>query len=482
MSTKQFPVAATIMSQGSKNFGQFVGVNFSDDFELRDDNLMLTVSLKKKTTAQTDFYVNAVTGNNRNNGSTPAKAIKTLSELNARLQGSVATSPVNVTLETDFPSSDPLFIGDFNGTLNVTGTRKSIRHSTITGFTPVNRASNNETRITDAAVADWTPDLALVTGRRVRNTTVGPNLDQIVYVAANVGAGVASTDVPYTADSLTEGVFSPGDTYVVEELTRLTVQTISSSGQISSFPFATLNFTDVHVEGILFETNLGSCFVVYTACHFDALPVVSGDLDINIQKCSGSQGIISLGGNARVYSGLWGANTTDRGCIISAGPSGLTTVDFDATAWGGSIKLECGSMAVGLAAAFNCPLVNGSGAGVQIGAGNVTVENLPSGSFALYPFNNPTCALYGKGNAEEGIAIGSGSLMTWRDTLPTITGSTGDFKLSAGGRELAFNQATSAYTPHIAATWANMAVAVAGGGFGGNAHDMSGESHLVKAA
>jgi len=430
---------------------------------------------------QTAYYVNAMTGNDSNNGATPATALRSLAALNSRLSNQNAASPVTVNLQTDFPPSDPLFVDNFNGTLNVIGTRKPIRTGTITGFSPVNRATNSETRITDVAVLDWTPDLALVTGRRVRNTKAGPNLDQIVYVADNVGAGVASTDVPYDIN-LNEGVFAPGDTYVVEEVTRLTIQTISSSGQISNFPFGTANFNDVHVEGILVETNLGSCFVAYTACHFDALPVVSGDLDIQIVKCSGSQGIISLGGNARVYSGLWGPNTTDRGCIISAGPSGLTTVDYDATAWGGSIKLECGSMAVGLGAAFNCPLFNGSGAGVQIAAGNVQVENLPSGSFALYPFNNATCALYGKGNAEQGIAIGSGSLMSWRDTLPAITGALGDFKLSAGGRERAFNEAAGVYSAVIAPTWAKMATTVAGGGFGGNAHDMSGESHLVKAA
>jgi hypothetical protein len=429
---------------------------------------------------QNDYYVNGITGNDSNSGANPLVPLKTINALNSRLSNKSPTNPVIVRLETDFPPSDPLFLNNFQGTLKFIGTRKTIRLGTITGFTAVNRPTNTATNIVDAAVLDWTPDLALTTGRRLR-ITGGANGGMIVYVAENVGGGAANTDVPYDS-GLNEGMLVPGDPYAIEELTKLTIQTLSLDGQVSSFPFGTLTFDDVRIEGILFAAGgSGGANVTYKTCHFDALPAVTSNWDISFYKCCGSQGVFSLGGNSRVYSGLWGPNVFDGSCIIAAGAGGLVTIDFDATAWGGAIALENGGIAVGVAAAFNAPVTNGLGAGVRIGAGTVQVENLPSGSFGLYPFNLPTTALYGKGHAEWGIAIGSGSVMTWRQSLPTITGTLGDFKLSEGARERAFDEAAGAYTPVVAPTWVNMATPVGGGGFGGSAHDVTGESHLLKA-
>jgi choline dehydrogenase-like flavoprotein len=58
MSTKQFPVASSILSQGTNDLGEFIGLDFSDEFALRDDGNILHVSLKNPANpVSTDDYV-----------------------------------------------------------------------------------------------------------------------------------------------------------------------------------------------------------------------------------------------------------------------------------------------------------------------------------------------------------------------------------------------------------------------------------------
>jgi len=428
---------------------------------------------------QTTYFVNAATGDDKRSGATSLLALKTISALSSRLQSNVTALPVSVTLETDFGLTDPLILDDYTGNLSITGTRVQVRAGIITGFTPVNRGLNTITQLTDALVADWTPDLSLLTGRRVRNTMPGPNLDQIAYVAANVGAGAAKTDVPYTLN-IDEGVFAPGDTYVVESLTKLFVSTLSSSGRVG-FGGGGIKFTDLDIQGFpLIVSMTGNSFTSYVGCHIAPLALVSGDaLTVSFLKCCGRRGVAATDGTGDVLSGLWGGNPLDQSAIGVAG--GILRVDFDATCWNSAIRVKVGGLVIGLAAAFNAPLINGCGAGLQVGYGLKTGTDIPQMtqcSAALYNLNSPSHALYGSGNAETGVAVGAGSIMSFSGNPPTIVGALGDFKLGTGGKERAFNEAAGAYTAPIAPTWANLAIATPAG-FGGNAHDMSSESHLV---
>ena len=90
--------------------------------------------------------------------------------------------------------------------------------------------------------------------------------------------------------------------------------------------------------------------------------------------------------------------------------------------------------------------------------------------------------IYGSGNAGRGINFGSGCSGSARENAaptPTITGVGGDFALggtTADGR--AWNPGANAYTAPIAMSWANFDAAVPGG-FGGNAHQLTANAHLV---
>lgn len=438
------------------------------------------------------WYVDAVNGSDTNSGQSASAAFKTLAKLNATLSNQTIYQDTAIYLLSDFPVSDPLDLNNVTlaaptNDIFVIGTKTTVRTGTCTAFTDVSRSTNDETRLTDSGVTDWTPDLGVSTGRRVRNTTAGPNLNQIVWVAANVGAGVCSTSASYTVanfpnpgSTVVKGVFSPGDTYVVETLSKLAIRNMNVRADLYPSNSGNIHVQDCHLltaapSPYLFLSlgNNGNAYMHFNGCYFAGFAQGHPDAHQNyMAQCCAKNGAVNFGGIFDIWAGLYGPALTNGACISTVF-GGLLRLDLDVTCWGGPIRQFEGSIICGQAGVFNSPT-----SGVMLGAGSPSV-NQAGQRFTQRPVQVGTTAMYGKGNGGVGIEVGPGSSYYWRTTRPTITGTAGDFKLTSGGRERAFDEALGSYTAVIAATWANLDAATPGG-FGGSAHDMTEDAHLVK--
>ncbi len=166
--------------------------------------------------AQFTWYANSSTGNDANDGATPATALRTLPELARRLVGKYSKSNVTINLTGQF--ADPLtleFLGSPGLTCVVNGeTPTTIDSGSLTGaYQAYSPAANTDARLTDAAQA-WAPNI----NARVRMTS-GAASGAIAWVLAEPVATVARIG---QLVNRTTGNASPnpgiGDTYVVETL------------------------------------------------------------------------------------------------------------------------------------------------------------------------------------------------------------------------------------------------------------------------
>jgi hypothetical protein len=88
--------------------------------------------------------------------------------------------------------------------------------------------------------------------------------------------------------------------------------------------------------------------------------------------------------------------------------------------------------------------------------------------------------LWGAGNTGVGMRLGGGSQFMYVTTIPTVTGAGGDFILAGAASSRAWDEAVSAYTALIPNSWVTLAAAIGAGGFGGSAHNVERNAHIVR--
>ena len=202
------------------------GVLFTQDVNgiaelfFREDNGTVVQITSNGTTsgflAQFTWYVNSTTGNDVNDGATPATALQTLPELSRRLLGKYTKSDVTINLTGTFTT--PLML-EFAGSPGLTcrvnaETPTTTASGSLTGaYQAYSAAANTDARVTDAVQA-W----AASVNSRIRFTS-GAASGNISWVLSDLGAGVARIG---QLVNRTTGNASPnpgiGDTYVVERL------------------------------------------------------------------------------------------------------------------------------------------------------------------------------------------------------------------------------------------------------------------------
>jgi len=192
---------------------------------------------------QTEWAVNATTGNDTNVGSL-VSPLQTLTEYAKRviaIGGHRAAAQVVVdiltsTLPTDMPQGtinvyrSPVLVSAvatliFRGTSGVT----TVQSGTFSASTPVTPSTNTYQTGTDSLARPWTPFISnSPTGLRVRNTTAGVRLNSTFWPWKNLVAGDGQFSQPYAAIVLSAGAFGQamstlvtGDTYAVEQLPML---------------------------------------------------------------------------------------------------------------------------------------------------------------------------------------------------------------------------------------------------------------------
>lgn len=173
---------------------------------------------------QTSWFLDAVTGDDSNDGSTTSTALRTMRELANRISLRRIAVAVTVTLAAGDYSADPVQFDveiASTGSLLLLGTTTALHTGTLTGFaaTVAGAASTNAGAVRGLITSAGT----FAEATRVRVTS-GAALDALAWVTAVPGPGQANTTrfgkiaSPLTGTTVTESNPSIGDTYVVEDL------------------------------------------------------------------------------------------------------------------------------------------------------------------------------------------------------------------------------------------------------------------------
>jgi hypothetical protein len=184
---------------------------------------------------QSAWFVNSTTGNDSNDGATPATALLTLAELTRRIGGGTLTLSTTITLTGDF--SAQVFALDVtidaNVLVTVVGDLVIADSGSITAVMAAAPATNTRGQITDATQS--------FTDKSRLKLTSGAIVGSIAYVtrviaATNVNVSAwALLSNPLTSQLPTIGTPSIGNTYDVETLSttigRVQVQ-VHGSGRL----------------------------------------------------------------------------------------------------------------------------------------------------------------------------------------------------------------------------------------------------------
>jgi hypothetical protein len=336
-----------------------------------------------------------------------------------------------------------------------------VRSGTLTSVTPKNRETNTPWQIADSG----NPFSAADVGKRVR-ITGGPNKGQFAWIAKDLGSGVmrmsnfCAPTMPEAPDvlfetALTTGVAELFDPYVVEDLTQVTVQSIT---------------VDSPVGGASTNTTIGFVHIDFrnTGGTPGQQPNVQGVVTAVFKGC-GWNGQLILGRHIIRHHFL---NCRFGGLALNlVGPifrGGLCDNDFMVQGGNGLLVQVSGAL-FGTVCVFDSAFD-----GFRIGAGDA----MPSSASCFSLPGSAEHHLWGDGNKGAGIGVSSGSLLSYEATKPSVSGTQGDFLLSGAQSSRAWNEALGTYTPSLVNTWDNLVAAIPDG-LGGNAHNVERDSHIV---
>lgn len=438
---------------------------FARNYGIRRDN---SANAQLAALAQPTWYVNAVTGSDTADGLTPATAIKTLHELtiNRWGRGSLLQptgGTVTVNLESSIPANDPLdlavVLGQnavilFKGTNGVT----SIFGGTFAAVTALNRAANQAITVTDG-LAPWAANL----GQRVRNTTAGPRLNSIGFVAADLGAGVAKVSRPWITlvlggapVFLSAGAFNALDTFVIETCPQMTVANVDVQGLAGAVQNNAIKFQDIDIAGGLSGTvpiafNLGAgVFLETYACQVPFVEIQGGTDNFFNDRYKDAVVRTSGDAGAAIFGGL---SLNPLGFFAAGGVGSSTIVTFDFLVEASTLQL------------FGVMLFDDVQIDDSASHGLATNPALAFAFGEVIPFFGPNGALYGAGNAGAGVHLGSNASLLYTNA-PTINSAGTNFECGAVGALATPDPATNTNTAAIAQLWVNL-TAARPAGFGG---------------
>lgn len=402
-----------------------------------------------------------------------------------------------VTVETDLPSTDPL---TFNIQLG-SGMGLIFKGTNTTNITPggagVFSAVTPKNRLSVPPVANSFTDAGLAAGWAAFIPATGATPARVFDSTNNTyfwplkvgGAGQARFTEPFTPQDVLSGNFpiitnasrpaavvTVGDTYQIQQLTKLflgsmsvtgtdnSTQTLAANGIANNIAFQDFDCRRVNAGPPSFcgeATLVGICF--YGCILRTSVSNPSGFEGFNFENCILSRGTTLSSGLFRIRGGAIASRTTDA---ISAGNAFLffdMDVILQGTQWGvfqSAVKIgTCGVFDM-VANAPNNP--NGDG-----------IHVTPGGSICNVTFSDTTSQLWGAGNAGGGVGLGIGGTFQYTN-LPNIYGSTpgtNDFILAGSTTSSPWDQTGNGgkgeWQVPIANSWPNLIAAAGPGGFGG---------------
>jgi hypothetical protein len=425
-----------------------------------------------------DWYIKPSTGSDDAAGTSPATAFATWAGLLAAW-GAATLKPTGGVLTVHIleplpAGTDALYLppavnitGDT--TVVIRGLPTTVRTGVFTAAAPADRVAVPPLAgtATDSAMPGaWSADL----GRRVRVTS-GVRANQSFYVAKDLGAQSARISWPIDSHDpstwVSKGSVQAGDAYAVETLTTVCIGEIASSGSTASgtATYPSIVFIDLHVvppagSGSRFTIVDTNCNVAFYGCVIDteiSTSRASNDRGTVFANCCFTN-FVTSSSILTIYGGLC------LGMEVSSQGTGFLYMDGDVLCQGATIVP--GSQAYfGAVGVFDSPAE-----GVWVNAGTV---------FYLRSIYDAASGLYGDGNVGAGLYLAERSAFLCTGVVPNIWGTGGQFSMNGSATARAWDEAGGAYTAARACTWANLAATIAGGGFGGNAHNVEKQCSLL---
>ncbi len=418
---------------------------------------------------QSSWFVDPTNGSDSASGNSPETAVRTFGEIAKRWGSGTTLQPsggvVTVTLLGDLPASDAISLRGFslgsNVFLVITGSITTVRNGIFSGVTAINPAANIPQQATTPA-SMWTP------GERVI-VTAGSAVGSSAWVAVDLGEGAARFSNPAINPAATDatnnpsaGSFATSDHYDVQSLSSAYIDDVSLGGDFAnqtSYSLPRVTFENLNILGrsTLLNTRVGCNFI---GCKLDAYVDVQASNDVY----------------GDVFANCCATNQINVSNAIAALSSGLVLGDLSANV-GSAMILDDQIMVQGgtLFTAYSGFISIHTGACVFDGGGVLA----GGGSIVYVNFN---ATLWGTDN-DYGVTLNAGGKMIYvSGTSPSvlkITGSSGDFMLGKRATARAWDEAGGVYTATIDSTWANLATAISSAGLGGNAHDLTTDTHIV---
>jgi hypothetical protein len=460
------------------------------------------------TVTQAQWYIDAVTGSDTNDGLTPATALQTHAELECRYEGNLALPPeeifdgpfgptpirpVRVTFLTDLPSSDPVGLQTTLGPDVVflySAAATITRTSNIAAFSNYSRTAVQKTQtFTDAGFApgDFLEHVRL-------RISSGPRAGAVAYLAGDLGAGEVATlnwAIPSSAPfpGVTPIVPQDGDEFVVETLVSFTLKgdwLVGRSANSTAFSLVGICFTDLEFSdatpaavtlingrsagGLTFQTfgcRVRPYFIIAEAYSFHSNSAFLRAV------CMHNGFNFLLGGGAFDIGPQPGGDIGRPHCVNVEFGAGVI-LDLDFMCYGGPAIIVSESYCyVGTAAVFGAKaLPFGEGIIPTTGFG-ITLYTF--GTMQCHPFFTGDAKLWGDQNESKGVLVDSTSAFKWDGfNLPSITGLAGvnkDWALDGDTAATTYEESTTtdgdppAYVTYRPNLWANLALSIGSGGF-----------------
>jgi len=243
------------------------------------------------------------------------------------------------------------------------------------------------------------------------------------------------------------------DISVSGQSTLFTVETLPTAG------YSIVEFYECRSDRVLLSGNN----VVWSGCQIrGGYQAPHGESGGNLWGC----GVVPLDNRPHIFVSGTSSHAFNRGVI-----------DFDTTIQGACV-VTTGPTQLGALSIWDATITGNNPDGHALLVGRSLNERIPS-ELALTG-GGP---VFGSGSPGFGICISAGSRCVV-ESDPNVTGALGDGMIGYASDAWFFDRATALYAPGagpIAFSWVNFAAAQPTG-FGGDAHDPSADSHIMRAA
>lgn len=470
-----------------------------------------------KALNQRDWFINALTGDDRDRGDSPSTALKTYGQLARRwghwgrlytdYDSNLGCRPVFVNVMSDLPEQDVIssrmILGFDTSLFYLGGVAEVVRAGSITAVVAEDRAANQTLNITDSAVpAGFWADKA---GHRVRITS-GVRAGALFYIATALGPQTFRASAAARPDDLTEwgyppmvGVFGDldyfvpqvGDTYVVERMRRFNLANMKihaegyteNEGSFSQgVNFAELDSTSVDWASTSQSSLDLNCGFDFVACRIALAHIRTTAVGNSFSNCALISDNHIDAPSARVHGGLVMGPFTNRTFFLACHN---TTENWTVTGTLLSNVLfqnarPTGNFEIHSAGIFDCKASASHSPG-----GHALVITRNTRVIDAGAYGSPTNpALWGSGNAGAGVYVDAGASLTFpSNAAMSLTGGGGPIQLAGATQARAWDETANGnaggYSSLRALTWSNMSATIAAGGFGGNAHNVGKRASVI---